>query len=412
MNASRTFVPIIVRTLALTSLCVLAACGGGSAGGGAGAGTAAGGADINADVNADTALLGARTVQIARFELVPIVRRPWQETVRVPARLTLAPTATQRLGSIAEGRVTRVHVLPGDVVQAGQVLVRIHSHEMMDARAKLAQARIQRQQADADLQLAVSQAARAERLHAARALALADLERARTTKLDAESRRDAAQAELDRALGMEEHLVGRGPLPADYDEHEVLIRAPINGVVVSRDAQEGVVVTVGAALVTVSRTTELWMQAHVPEGAAAAARVGAMIRFEVSGVPGRRFDARIERVAPTVDTLTRTVEVQAVVLTRDPALRAEQFATAEIGGAPGAMTWVVPAGAVQALDGDTVVIAADRRGEGLKLEAVRVSVGRRSGEWVELRAGADTTRPVVVGGAAIAKAEILKRRGG
>jgi cobalt-zinc-cadmium efflux system membrane fusion protein len=356
--------------------------------------------------------MGARMVEIARFDLAPIRRQPWRDATRVPARLTLSPLATQRLGAIAEGRITRVHVLPGDVVRRGQVLVRIHSHEMMDARAKLAQARIMRQQAEADLALATSQAERAERLHAARALALADLERARTLKLDAIAKRDAAQAELDRAKGMEEHLLGDGPLPADYDEHDVLIRSPIDGLVVTRDAQEGVVVTVGMPLVTVSRTSELWMQVHVPETAAAVARVGTQIRFSVAALGGRSFDARVVRVAPAVDTLTRTVEVQAVVQSKDPALKPELFATAELGGVPGAPTWVVPAGAIQAIEGDTVVIAADRRGEGLKLEAVRVRVGRRTSEWVELLAGMDTTRSVVVGGAAIAKAEILKHRGG
>jgi multidrug efflux pump subunit AcrA (membrane-fusion protein) len=132
----------------------------------------------------------------------------------------------------------------------------------------------------------------------------------------------------------------------------------------------------------------------------------------VTALGDRTFNARVVRVAPAVDTLTRTIELQAVVTSRDAALKPELFATAELGGAPGAPTWVVPASAIQALEGDTVVIAADRRGEGLKLEAVRVRTGRRTGEWVELLSGVDTTRAVVTGGAAIAKAEILKRRGG
>lgn len=364
------------------------------------------------DAAGDTALLGARTVQIANFELVPVRRVAWRDATPVPARLTLAPTGTQRLGAIAEGRITRVQVLAGDYVRKGDVLVRIHSHEMMDARARLAQAKIARQQADADVRLAQSQADRAERLYTARALALADLERARTTLLDVQSRRDAAQAELDRAVAYEEHLQGSGPLPKDYDEHEVLIRSPIDGVVVSRDAQEGVVVTVGAPLVTVSRTGELWLLAQVPEQAASAARVGSELSFTVASVPGRVFSASVLRVAPVVDSITRTIELQAAVSGRDPALRAEQYATAELLTAAGPPVFVVPAAALQTVDGDTVVITADRRGEGLKLETVRVRVGRRTAAFVELVAGADTTRPVVVSGAAIAKAEILKRRGG
>lgn len=364
------------------------------------------------NVNADTALLGARMVEVARFELSPIRRQPWRDATRVPARLVLAPTATQKLGAIAEGRVTRVHVLPGDAVRRGQVLVRIHSHEMMDARARLLQAKAAERQVEAEVRLVTAAADRAERLFAARALSQAELERARTTRTDVEARLDAARAETARATAMQEHLVGDGPLPADYDEHEVLIRAPLDGLVISRDVQEGMVVTVGLPLVTVSRTTELWMVAHVPETAAAVARTGTTIRFTVPALGDRSFDAKVMRVAPAVDTLTRTVEVQAVVLSKDAALRPEQFATAELASTPGAPVLVVPAAAVQSIDGDTVVIAADQRGEGLKLEAVRVRTGRRTSEWVELLAGADTTRPVVVGGAAIAKAEILKRRGG
>jgi membrane fusion protein, heavy metal efflux system len=43
---------------------------------------------------------------------------------------------------------------------------------------------------------------------------------------------------------------------------------------------------------------------------------------------------------------------------------------------------------------------------------VRVQVGRRTHTLAEIVAGIDTGRTVVVGGAAVAKAEILKRRGG
>ena len=51
-------------------------------------------------------------------------------------------------------------------------------------------------------------------------------------------------------------------------------------------------------------------------------------------------------------------------------------------------------------------------GEATKLAAVRVQVGRRNTALAEIVAGIDTGRTVIVGGAAVAKAEILKRRGG
>jgi multidrug efflux pump subunit AcrA (membrane-fusion protein) len=75
-------------------------------------------------------------------------------------------------------------------------------------------------------------------------------------------------------------------------------------------------------------------------------------------------------------------------------------------------TLVVPATAVQAMQGDTVVIVSEPRGEGMYIKAVPVRVGRRTTDRVEILGGVPSGAAVVVRGAAIAKAELLKRRGG
>jgi cobalt-zinc-cadmium efflux system membrane fusion protein len=393
------------RPLSLMLVVAAVACGGGEP-------AVPEAAAASPDVNADTALLSARAVAIGDFDTARVTMRPWQDSRRVPARLIVAPDAIRPLGSIVEGRITRVHVLPGDIVRAGDVLVRIHSHEMMDARAKRTTARSARVAAEANARLAQSAADRAERLYAARALSLAELERARAARADADAMLDAARAEEARAEAMIEHLEGDGgPLPVDYDEHEVLIRAPIDGTIISRDIEEGQVVTIGQPLASMGQTSKLMLRLQVPAEASAVAVRGAQVRFTVTGVGDRTFDARVTRVAPAVDTLTRTIEVLADVRP-SPALRAEMYASAELLGAATAAARSVPASAVQAFDGDTVVIVADRRGDGMRLEARRVRIGRRTAEWAEILGGADTTDAVVTRGAAIAKAEILKQRGG
>ena len=116
------------------------------------------------------------------------------------------------------------------------------------------------------------------------------------------------------------------------------------------------------------------------------------------------------RVAPTVDTLTRTIEVIAAPRSGVRSGRAESFAQAEISGRGGAQALAVPSSAVQALEGDTVVIVADQRGEGLRIEAVRVRTGRRAGNRTEILSGISAGRRIIAGSAAIAKAELIKRR--
>lgn len=358
----------------------------------------------------DTALLSAAAVRIGGFELTQASLQPWRDSWRGPARLVLDPAGTQVLGAIAEGRVTRVEVMPGDHVRAGQVLVALHSHEMMDARAELAQARADEASTAAELTAAESAAGRAERLYAAKAGSMADLERSRAVLADAQAMHTGAVAELERARSLVEHLVGTGPEAEAAEGHEVLIRAPMDGVVVSRQAQAGVVALVGAPLVTVSRLSRLTLLVNVPESGLSAARRGADVRFTVAAYPERTFEARVMRVAPAVDTLTRTVEVQATVDDVEGALRAEMFADAEILGLPGDSVVVVPSAAVQLLDERPVVIAGAQRGEGMLLEAVPVRVGRRTKDLTEIVAGLEPGRSLVVGGAAVAKAEILRRR--
>jgi RND family efflux transporter MFP subunit len=208
------------------------------------------------------------------------------------------------------------------------------------------------------------------------------------------------------------HLVGDGGVPAGADEHEVLVRSPIDGIVVSLDARPGTVVLVGAPLVAVSRTTSLVLQMQLPERALGVAGPGTSIRFTVPAFPGEWFDARVTRIAPTLDSTTRTIALQAQVVNGANRLRAEMYASAELLGPASGSALSVPAGAVQAFEGDTVVITACEQRDGLALEAVRVRVGRRTAERAEILGGIAAGTSVVTTGASVAKAELLRRRGG
>jgi membrane fusion protein, heavy metal efflux system len=387
--------------LALLACLVLAACS---------AGPASERATVAAP--ADTALLTAEMVQIGGLVVDSATDAPWRDSRAVPGRLLLDPAGTQPLGAIAEGRITRVLVRVGDRVRAGQVVVLVHSHEIITARAGVATATAALERAQSEARVAIARAERADRLHAAKALSLADLERARADRVDAEAMRATAAPQLDEAHGLYEHLVGDGPLPAGVDPHEVVIRSPIAGVVVSRDAQPGQVVLPGAPLVTVSRLSSLLLELSLPEEAMATVALGETVRFSTGGEPGRTFSAKVVRIAPTVDSVTRTIAVQAQVVDPGSTLRAEQFVRAEVIGRAGTRALSVPAEAIQALEGDTVVIAAESRDGQLLLRAKRVRVGRRTVERVEVLGGLQRGERVIARGAAIAKAEILKQRDG
>lgn len=358
----------------------------------------------------DTATLSAQAVAIADFTTDTVKTIAWQSATTAPARLILDPMSVETIGSITEGRITHVLVRVGDVVRPGQVLVMIHSHEIMDARSALVRATSELTAAEAARRLAVSGAERAARLFEARAMSQAEVERANAARATADAMYAQAVAERDRATAMVEHLVGNGPTPPDADPHDVLVRTPIGGVVTGREAQPGTVVLPGTPLVTVGNPQRLLLQMQLGESAAQGVRVGATVRYTLTDDPSQQHQAVVTRVAPTVDTLTRTVEVLAAPRGRQSIGRAESFAQAEVFGTAGSPAVVVPVGAVQAMEGDTVVIAVEPRGEGLFIEAIPVRVGRRTTEYAELLTGVGVGRVVLLQRAAVAKAELLKRR--
>jgi len=389
-----------MRAFALLALVVLAACGGGE--------TAA---TAEAESSADTALLNAEALRIGGFTLAAAADEPWREAWKLPAHVSHDPNDAQPLGSLVEGRVLEVRAYPGDRVREGDVLVVVHSHEMMDARQRLVAARGQSVSADSNLSVATQAVARGERLLAAKAISVAEVERLRAAHTAANATRDAAHAELERAEGYVKHLIGDGPT-GNADEHAALVRSPFDGVVTSREVLPGQVVLVGQPLVTVARGAGLGLVLRMPEEAIAGVSVGEPVRFTVPAYPGRSFDARITRVAPVVDSLSRAVEVWARASAASQSLlRAEMTADAELLGADGAHTLSVPAEAVQLMEGDTVVVKGTRLGEGMLIEALRVRVGRRSSRRAEILGGLVAGDSVVTRGAALAKAEILKRQG-
>jgi cobalt-zinc-cadmium efflux system membrane fusion protein len=354
----------------------------------------------------DTALLGARAATIAGIDTVRVARGAWRDEWTVPARLALDPDATQAIGSLVEGRVSRILVLPGDRVRAGQLLVTINSPELLDARQALVTSEAALVTAESDLRLATSSAARAERLYAAKAASLADLERERAAKTAAEASHARLAAEVQRARAAYAQLGGSPEGKAASSEASV--RSPIDGVVVARDAEPGQVVSAGTPLVTVSRMNTLALVIQAPEEAASSVQPGTPLRFTVRAFPRREFEARVTRVAPALDRRTRTLEVVATVANDSGQLRPEMFATVVLAGRSGGQVLTIPATAVQALGGDTVVIVAAPRGSGLHVEALPVRIGRRSAHLAEVVGGVREGTLVVTTGAAIARAEIVR----
>lgn len=204
---------------------------------------------------------------------------------------SLVAERTAQIRAEVPGSVVQVFHDPGARVAAGTSLAKIDDRAINDAYLS-ARSGVTAAQSAADI--AARELARAEALSKAGAISDRDLENARRGDLTARTMLDDAKARLAAAQ-------------KQLDATNVL--APYAGVVSDRFVNPGDVVAPGSPLVSVVDPSTMRLEAAVPAEQLSAVRVGAPVRFSVTGYPGRTFEGRISSINPSADPQTRQVRL-------------------------------------------------------------------------------------------------------
>jgi cobalt-zinc-cadmium efflux system membrane fusion protein len=353
----------------------------------------------------DVLSLAPEVLEQGGIESAPVTTRELHETFEVTGRIQLDEDRTARVGSPAEGRVASVRIRLGDHVRRGDPLLDIHSHELIVARADYDKAKADVAAAERRLRYAETELARANRLLEAKALS--DRER-----LFAASELVAIQSELSRALSERtratdylDHLGVTDPESAQGGD--IVVRAPLDGVVLEREVTLGTVVNPADDLVLLADLSTLWVVGEVPERQATMVHAEQEAEVEVAAFPGEHFSARVFHIGETLDPSLRTVRVRATLENPDGRLRPEMYATMWILLDPAPAAIVVPESALQTIEGDSVVFVD--LGEG-RFEKRAVEITRRVDGWAEVASGVVEDERVVSVGSFLVKSELLRGR--
>ncbi len=334
------------------------------------------------------------------------------EVIRATARLTADENHTWRVGAVAEGRIERVQANPGDLVQKGQLLAQMHSHDIHESRAlyKRAQADLARAIGTEKYQAGVRD--RAQRLLDLRAGSVAQLEQAETVLKNAQTDVHNAEIEVDRTrshltevLGIpaEESEVPQGAVGDDNDL--IPVKAPADAVVLTRNVTQGTVVNPASDLFVLTDLSTVWAIAEVNEEYLGKLRIGMPVTIFVQAYPEQPFQGRISKVGEELDPSTRTIKVRIDLPNPKGRLKPEMYADAEIQIGRGGPALTLPSEAVQDLRGESVVFI---RATGDRFEVRPVSIGRTLNGSVEIAAGLRAGDQVVTRSAFILKSEFLK----
>lgn len=298
----------------------------------------------------------------------------------------------QRKASVASkatGRLEWLGVVEGSDVRAGEVIARL---ENRDTQALRDQAAANVLLAEANLGQGQADLSEAE-LVFMRSAALFE------KKLVSDSSHDSAVARLSKAkaavAGYEAAVaVARASLRvSDVALDQTLIRAPFDGIVLTRNANIGDTITpfsqavdTKGAVVTIADMDTLEVEADVAESSFLSIRVGQPVEIQLESIPGQRFEGVVARIVPTVDRAKASTLVKSRFVKRDLRMLPEMsarvaFLERELTEDERKPVLAVAAAAVFEAGGSKQVYVLENG----KARMRRVHLGAKLGDQIEVR---------------------------
>jgi membrane fusion protein, heavy metal efflux system len=256
--------------------------------------------------------------QMSHVQVITVQPTTLTRTLRLTGAVAYNAFKTTPVITQVGGPVSRILVVPGQHVGAGQAMLEVSSpdySQLLDSYLKAADS----------FRLANKNYARAQDLYQHQAIAERDLEQA-------ESDRNQAQADLNAAeQGMK--ILGiknPGELAKAPSSAQIQVLAPIGGEVVERLVAPGQVVQAGQTQAfTISDLSTVWVLANIYQADLAFVRDGEDVSVQTDAYPGS-FHGRISYVSPALDPNTRTLQARIVVDNPGEKLKKDMYCTVTV----------------------------------------------------------------------------------
>lgn len=313
------------------------------------------------------------------IEIIEVETGALEAEIIAQGSIAPSPQGQAVLSAGAEGRIARINRRLGDAVTRGQTVATIESREAAAISSDVAEAA---SRAD----LARRRYERERQLFEERVTARADLETVR--------------AEYDQAV-TEANRARQAAAASSVSGRFISVRSPISGRVTGAPAILGSYVTPQDELFRISDPNEIQIEAAVPAEDARRIASGDPARVET---PEGEIAARVLAVSPAAD-----LENRAATVVLSPGANAGlvpgEYVRVRVRprtGAAATSALVVPAEAVQSLEGRDVVFV--RTPTGFRAQPVRT--GARSGGRIEIVEGIAAGTRIAGRNAFLLKAEL------
>lgn len=212
-----------------------------------------------------------------------------------------------RLSPLATGRVLRLLKDEGDSVRAGDTVAVLEQpglSALIEQRRALAEAAAMRtaeiRAAEADSQRAANDLARARVLRAQGIASPQELER-----LESVAAAAAARLQAVRAAVRESAAARAAAQATESIRDQLVVLSPVDGIVLTRFAERGEVLSAGVPVVSVGLVRAPWVRAYVGEQFVARLKAGQEVRIRVDGYPDTSFAGHVSEIASRAEFTPR-----------------------------------------------------------------------------------------------------------
>jgi membrane fusion protein, copper/silver efflux system len=245
--------------------------------------------------------LSASAIQLAEIRVAKVKRRFASSEIRMVGKVEYDETKLGYIASRVPGRIDRLFVdYTGTPVRKGDHLVYLYSPELITAQQEL--------------------------LQSIRTLKKMGSSVSDKFKRTAQRTITAARERL-RLWGLTANQIKKIEQKDRTDDH-LTIYSPMSGIVIHKNAVEGVYVKTGTRIYTIADLSQVWIKLDAYESDLTWIRYGQTVEFETEAYPGETFKGRIAFIDPFLDAKTRTVKIRVNVSNPDLRLKPQMFVRA------------------------------------------------------------------------------------
>ncbi|MEO8218313.1 MAG: efflux RND transporter periplasmic adaptor subunit [Acidobacteriota bacterium] len=175
-------------------------------------------------------------------------------------------------------------------------------------------------------------------------------------------------------------------------QRAVVIRSPVTGVVLTKNAVQGTRVVPADTLYEIADLSRVWVLADVYEFDLPYVHLGQTAKVTTSAAPGRAWEGRVTFVSPTIEGATRTAKVRLELDNPDGLLKPAMYADVIL-EEPLGVGVTIPESAVLQTGTRSIVFVERSPGQ---FDPREVQTGVKAGGFYQIRSGVSAGETVVV----------------